>query len=76
MILDVVLRMGLDLPSAHLTVEMDIELVLVRHLAESRRMPVIVTNQVRFQGGPGGQETAFTSAGIANFTIFLRLNET
>jgi hypothetical protein len=26
-------------------------------------MPVIVTNQVRFQGGPGGQETAFTSAG-------------
>lgn len=26
-------------------------------------MPVIVTNQVRFHGGPGGQETAFTSAG-------------
>lgn len=36
---------------------------ILKHLAESRRMPVIVTNQVRFQGGPGGQETAFTSAG-------------
>ncbi|KAG0614936.1 hypothetical protein M758_5G002000 [Ceratodon purpureus] len=42
---------------------------ILKHLAEVHRMPIIVTNQVRFQGGPGGQATAFSSAGRKEITL-------